>query len=84
MAVLQQAFDLTDAATVDALACDIYWHYALDLPSGADSSDAYVCERLLWDVRNHLVTECDDAGGDLFDTLTARLIEYLILDAKVI
>ena len=80
MALLQQVFDLTDAETVDALAGNLFWHFALDLPNGADSGAAYVCERVLWDVRRHLTTACEDAGGDIFSALTGRLIEHLGVD----
>jgi hypothetical protein len=42
--ILLQFHDLTDAATVEAVAFNITWHYALDLRA---ESDAYLCERTL-------------------------------------
>ena len=42
--ILQQLHDLTDAETVEAIAFNIGWHYALDIRC---ESDAYVCERTL-------------------------------------
>ena len=39
--LLQQLLDLSDAATVEALAFNMAWHYALDTRSEADS---YFCE----------------------------------------
>ena len=42
--ILQQMHDLTDAATVEAIAFNLAWHYALDIRT---ESDAFVCERTL-------------------------------------
>ncbi len=39
--LLQQLHDLSDAATVEALAFNMAWHYALDVRGEADS---YFCE----------------------------------------
>ena len=40
--LLQQLHDLSDAETVEALAFNMAWHYALDVRSEADS---YFCEK---------------------------------------
>lgn len=40
--ILQQLHDLTDAATVEALAFNMAWHYALDVRGEAD---VYFCEK---------------------------------------
>ena len=42
--LLQQLHDLSDAETVEALAFNMAWHYALDVRSEADS---YFCEKTL-------------------------------------
>ena len=44
--VLQQRHDLTDAQTVEAIAFNIAWQYALGVRSEAD---CYICERTLGD-----------------------------------
>ncbi|WP_020466044.1 transposase, partial [Singulisphaera acidiphila] len=46
--ILQQLHDLTDAATVEAVAFNITWQYALDIRA---ESDAYLCERTLRNYR---------------------------------
>lgn len=42
--VLQQLHDLTDAASVEALAFTLAWHYALDI---RDEDDTYLCAKTL-------------------------------------
>ena len=42
--LLQQLHDLTDAQTVEAIAFNLAWQYALDIRSEAD---CYFCERTL-------------------------------------
>jgi hypothetical protein len=46
--ILQQLHDLTDEQTVEAIALNIAWHYALDI---RHESDAYVCKRTLRNYR---------------------------------
>ena len=46
--ILQQLYDLSDAATVEALAFNITWHHALDLRTEAD---CYFCEKTLRNYR---------------------------------
>ena len=73
--ILQQLHDLTDAATVQALAFNIAWHYALDL---RDGSDTYLCEKTLRNYRRLVI----DHGLDelLFRSLTDRLIGAFEVD----
>src|SRR6476620_9678186 len=52
--ILQQLHDMTDAATIEAVAFNIGWHYALDIRA---ESDAYLCERTLRNYRRLLVEE---------------------------
>lgn len=75
--ILQQLHDLTDAQTVEAVAFNITWHYALDNRHEADS---YVCERSLRNYRRLLI----DKGLDetLFRTLTDALIETVGVDTR--
>lgn len=75
--ILQQLHDLTDAATVEALAFNMAWHYALDI---RDDSDAYLCERTLWNYRRAVIERGLDAV--LFRSLTDRLIEAFSVDTR--
>ena len=49
--LLQQAHDLTDVETVNQLAFNIQWHYALNIPEESDELK-YVCEKTLWSIWN--------------------------------
>ena len=75
--ILQQMFNLTDQETVDALAFDITWHYALDVRSDADFE---MTDRTLRSYRK-LVMECglDEA---MFRDITDGLIVALGLDTS--
>ena len=53
--LLQQLHDLSDAATVEALAFNMAWHYALDVRSEADS---YFCEKTLRNYRRLFIEPC--------------------------
>ena len=52
--LLQQLHDLSDAATVEALAFNMAWHYALDTRSEADS---YFCEKTLRNYRRLFIEQ---------------------------
>ena len=73
--VLQQLHDLTDAETVEAVAFNIAWHYALDIQR---ISDAYVCERTLRTYRLWVIEHGLDE--ELFKQLTDRLIRAFAVD----
>ena len=73
--ILQQLHDLTDAATVEAVAFSIAWHYALDIRA---ESDAYLCERTLRNYRALLIEKGLDRV--LFRSLTDRLIKAVGAD----
>lgn len=68
--ILQQMHDLPDAATVEAIALNLAWHYALDIRM---ESDAYVWERTLRNYRRMIMDK--DLDEILFRGLTDRLIE---------
>lgn len=74
--ILQQVHDLTDAQTVESLAFNITWHYALDL---REDSDSYVCERTLRNYRRKVIDQGLDAV--LFRSLTDRLLQAFGVDA---
>ena len=67
--VLQQLHDLTDAQTVEAIAFNIAWQYALDVRSEAD---CYFCERTLRTYRRLVIQHHLDEV--LFQSLTDKLI----------
>jgi hypothetical protein len=73
--VLQQLHDFTDAATVEAIAFNEAWHYALD---ARGEEDMYLCERTLRNYRAIVV-----AGGldeILFRSVTDQLIKIFDVD----
>src|SRR5262249_38569856 len=73
--ILQQLHDTTDAATVEAVALNIAWQYALDIRA---ESDAYLCERTLRNYRQIVIEHGLDQV--LFRSLTDRLIEAVGVD----
>jgi hypothetical protein len=73
--VLQQLFDLSDSAAVEALAFNETWHYALDA-RGED--DMYLCERTLRNYRAMVVAA--DIDEVLFRVLTDKLIKVFDVD----
>lgn len=75
--ILQQLHDLTDAATVEALAFNLAWHYALDVQ---DEGDAYLCEKTLRNYRRLVM----DRGLDqlLFRGLTDELVRGFGVDTS--
>ena len=74
---MQQLHDLTDAQTVEAVAFNITWHYALDI---RHETDAYICERSLRNYRRLLIDEGLDEV--LFRTLTDTLIATVGVDTR--
>ena len=52
--LLQQLHDLSDAATVEALAFNLAWHYALDVRT---ETDCYFCEKTLRNYRRLFISE---------------------------
>jgi hypothetical protein len=68
--LLQQCFDLSDLKTVEQLAYNIQWHYALDITEESDNAK-YLCEKTLWNMRQ-LATEMglhDTAFESIADNL---------------
>ena len=75
--LLQQLHDLSDAATVEALAFNMAWHYALDTRSEAD---CYFCEKTLRNYRRLFIEHGLD--GALFRCLTDRLVRAFSVDTS--
>ena len=77
MLLLQQLHDLSDAATVEALAFKMAWHYALDVRGEADS---YFCEKTLRNYRRLFIAHgLDDL---LFRHLTDCLVQAFSVDTS--
>ena len=68
--VLQQAHDLTDEETVNQVAFNTQWHYALNITEESDSAK-YLCPKSLWNMRSIVVDNGLDAL--LFDHITDKL-----------
>ena len=75
--LLQQLHDLSDAETVEALAFNMAWHYALDVRSEADS---YFCEKTLRNYRRLFIEQGLDEL--LFRCLTDRLVQGFSVDTS--
>ena len=54
--VLLQSLDLTDVETVNQLASNIQWHYALNITEKLDSAK-YFGEKTLWNMRRIAVED---------------------------
>lgn len=52
--VLQQSLDLADAETVEQLAFNTQWHYALNITEESDSAK-YICPKTLWNTRRIVI-----------------------------
>ncbi|MBI9078078.1 MAG: transposase [Desulfatibacillum sp.] len=77
--ILQQIHDLTDLETVQALAFDVQWHYALDLPGESDT-DKYLCERSLRNTRRRAMDNKLDET--LFSQITRALVKAFDVDVQ--
>ena len=75
--LLQQLHDLSDAATVEALAFNMAWHHALDVRTEAD---CYFCEKTLRNYRRLFIAEGLDVV--LFRRLSDRLMHAFAVDAS--
>ena len=75
--VLQQSLDLTDVETVNQLAFNIQWHYALNITEESDSAK-YFSEKTLWNMRSIAVENALEAT--LFEDITAKLAEVFNVD----
>lgn len=75
--LLQQLHDLSDAATVEALAFNMAWHHALDVRTEAD---CYFCEKTLRNSRRLFIAEGLDEV--LFRRMTDRLVRAFAVDTS--
>lgn len=75
--LLQQLHDLSDSATVEALAFNMAWHYALDVRTEAD---CYFCEKTLRNYRRLFIAENLDEV--LFCRMTDQLLRAFSVDTS--
>jgi hypothetical protein len=75
--LLQQIFDLTDKQTVDAIAFDIQWHYALDISDESDDAK-YISEKTLWTIR--IIMAKNGIDKKMFDIINDKLAEVFGVD----
>jgi hypothetical protein len=77
--VLQQSLDLTDVETVNQLAFNIQWHYALNITEESDSAK-YFSEKTLWNMRSIAVE--NELETILFEDITAKLADVFNVDTE--
>lgn len=77
--LLQQMHDLTDDETINQLAFNEQWHYALDIPDESDEAK-YLCLKTLWNIRQRVA----DQGLDtiLFRKATDKLADTFNVDSS--
>ncbi|MBC8385255.1 MAG: transposase [Candidatus Cloacimonetes bacterium] len=76
-AVLQQFFDLTDEETIEELAFNQQWHFALECFA---EEDQIISLKTLWTMRNQLVKH--GLSDSIFSVTTDRLLKYFDVDVS--
>ncbi len=77
--ILQQMHDLSDEETIQQLAFNEQWHYALDIISDSDKT-TYMCPKTLWAMRK-IITD-NDLYIILFNTITGSLANGFGVDTN--
>jgi len=77
--VLQQMHDLTDLETVNQLAFNQQWHYALDIPSESDAAK-YMCPKTLWSMRQKVTDQ--ELDTVLFQQVAHKLARVFAVDTS--
>jgi len=75
--VLQQMHDLTDLETVNQLAFNAQWHYALDIPSESDAAK-YMCPKTLWSMRRKVTDQ--ELDTVMFQQVSHKLAQVFAVD----
>lgn len=75
--VFQQMHDLTDLETVNQLAFNQQWHYALDIPSESDAAK-YMCPKTLWSMRRKVTDQ--ELDTVLFQLVAHKLAQVFAVD----
>jgi len=77
--LLQQTMDLTDKATIEQLAFNIQWHYALNIPEESDDAKT-ISEKTLYTMRQVMIDNHLDEA--MFDTIADKLAVVFGVDTK--
>jgi len=77
--VLQQMHDLTDLETVNQLAFNQQWHYALDIPSESDAAK-YMCPKTLWNMRRKVTDQ--ELDTVMFQQVSHKLARVFEVDTS--
>ena len=77
--LLQQAHDFTDVETVNQLAFNIQWHYALNIPEESDELK-YICEKTLWSMRR--IATKHEIDRLMMERTSEKLAKVFGVDAK--
>jgi hypothetical protein len=77
--LLQQTQDLTDEETINQLAFNEQWHYALDITDESDSAK-YLCSKTLWDIRQKVTQQAIDTV--MFEKVTDKLADLFQVDSS--
>jgi hypothetical protein len=75
--LLQQMQDLPDEETINQLAFNEQWHYALDITDESDSAK-YLCPKTLWDIRQKVTQQALDTV--MFEKITDKLADIFQVD----
>ncbi len=76
--VLQQSLDLNDEESIDQLAFNIQWHYALNITEESDSAK-YICPKTLWNMRSIAIE--NGLEELLFNRITNKLADVFKVNA---
>jgi hypothetical protein len=77
--IFQQMLDLDDEETVEQLAFNVMWHFALDLDGESDAAK-YICPRTLWTMRGILTKKKLDTV--LFSQITDKLARVFSVNTR--
>jgi len=77
--LFQQIFDLTDNETIEQLAFNIQWHYALNIPEESDEIK-YLSPKTLWNLRDLFVKNSLEV--EIFDSIRDKLAEIFDVDTS--
>ncbi|MGV8123792.1 MAG: transposase [Candidatus Xenobiia bacterium LiM19] len=75
--ILQQIFDLSDEETLQAVAFNEMWHFALDIHDPTDEN-SYLCLRTLWKYR--MMATKENIEDSVFQRITDRLKGHFKVD----
>jgi hypothetical protein len=75
--LFQQTMDLTDVETLEQLAYNIQWHYALDITEESDEAKS-ISEKTLWSMRKIMAE--NNLDEVMFDNISDKLAKVFQVD----